>query len=140
MSTSISVSWSGRWMRMLSGEWFGPCQARPMRSPPIASGRRVEEDDAIGGGQERRLVGAVRDPVQVSLDASDVVPLVVESRAERRPRHGRVVRQSVGARRAGIDDRRFLCAHRFLLIESIRGPAAAARSNASSKTLVSYES
>jgi hypothetical protein len=29
MSTSMSVSWSGRWMKMLSGEWLVPC--RPTR-------------------------------------------------------------------------------------------------------------
>ena len=47
-------------------------------------GRRVEQDDAVRGGQERRLVGAVGDPVEVPLDAPDVVPLLVEGRAERR--------------------------------------------------------
>ena len=31
-------------------------------------GRGVEQDHAVGGGQERRLVGAVGHPVEVSLD------------------------------------------------------------------------
>ena len=48
-------------------------------------GRRVEQDDAVRGGQERRLVGAVGDPVEVLLDPSDVVALLVEGGAERRP-------------------------------------------------------
>ena len=169
MSISISVSWSGRWMMMLSGEWLAPCQARSIRSPPIsrvrrswnvssfgrprrvvvaqqqppgllvsdagdvlveegrragvvgvvvrvdevrdlvadavgrgdlvdgpldvvADGRRrVEQDDAVRGGQERRLVGAVGDPVEVPLDAADVVALLVEGGAERRSRDRRVV-------------------------------------------------
>ena len=41
-------------------------------------GRRVEQDDAVRGGEERRLVGAVGDPVEVPLDAADVVALLVE--------------------------------------------------------------
>jgi len=50
----------------------------------VADGRgRVEQHDAVPGGQERRLVGAVRDPVEVPLHASDVVALVVEGGAER---------------------------------------------------------
>jgi hypothetical protein len=36
---------------------------------------RVEKDDAGRGREERRLVGAVGDPVQVPLDAADVVAL-----------------------------------------------------------------
>ena len=47
-------------------------------------------------GQERGLIDAIGDPVEVPLDAPDVVPLLVESRAERRLRHGRVVGQGVG--------------------------------------------
>ena len=47
-------------------------------------------------GQERGLIDAVCDPVEVPLDASDVVTLLVESGAERRRRHGRVVGQCVG--------------------------------------------
>jgi hypothetical protein len=49
----------------------------------VADGRgRVEQHDAGPGGQERRLVGAVRDPVEVPLHAGDVVSLVVERGAE----------------------------------------------------------
>src|SRR6476469_1581225 len=55
--------------------------------------RRVEQHDAVGGGQERRLVGAVGDPVEVPLDAAHVVTLLLQRRPERRPRHRRVVRQ-----------------------------------------------
>jgi hypothetical protein len=58
----------------------------------VADGRgRVEQDHAVGGGQEGRVVDAVGDPVQVPLDPSDVVALVVEGRAERGRRDGRVV-------------------------------------------------
>ena len=37
--------------------------------PDVATdgGRGVEQDHAVGGGQERRLVGAVGQPVEVSL-------------------------------------------------------------------------
>ena len=55
--------------------------------------RRIEQDDAVRGRQERRLVGAVGDPVQVPLDAADVVALLVQRGAERRARDRRVVRQ-----------------------------------------------
>ena len=42
----------------------------------VADGRgRVEQHDAVPGGQERRLVGAVGDPVQVPLHPPDVVAL-----------------------------------------------------------------
>ena len=66
----------------------------------MADGRGgVEQHDAVGGGQERRLVGAVGDPVQVPLDPADVVALlVVEGGPERRARDRRVIRQRVGAR------------------------------------------
>jgi len=149
---------SGRWMKMLSGEWLEPCQASSMRSPDLERarswnvssgaglagsssrsrrfrvsscpdpgdisieqrrgagvvgvvvrvdqvgdlvahavcggdlvhgaldvvtdrGRRVEQNDAVRGGQERRLVCAVGDPVEVPLDAADVVALLVEGGA-----------------------------------------------------------
>ncbi|MCW2895257.1 MAG: hypothetical protein JWO75_4746 [Actinomycetia bacterium] len=49
-----------------------------------ADGRgRVEQHHAVRGGQERRVVDAVGDPVQVPLDASDVIALIVEGRAKR---------------------------------------------------------
>ena len=55
------------------------------RPPQVAAdGRgRVEQHDAVLGGQERRLVDAVGDPVEVPVDTSDVVPLLVQGRAER---------------------------------------------------------
>jgi hypothetical protein len=61
----------------------------------------VEQDDAVGGGQERGLVDAVGDVVQVPLDASDLVALVVQGRAERGPGDRRVVGQVHGAVSAG---------------------------------------
>ncbi len=45
------------------------------------------------GRQEGRLVGPVGNPVEVALDASDVVALFVEGGPERGPRHRRVVRE-----------------------------------------------
>jgi len=59
------------------------------------TGGRVEQHDAVWSGQERRLVDAVGDPVQVPLDAADVVALVVEGRAECGRGDGRVVGQVV---------------------------------------------
>ena len=67
----------------------------------VADGRgRVEQDDAVGGDQEGCLVGAVGDPVEIPLDPADVVALVVEGWAERRPGDRRIVRQGIGAARA----------------------------------------
>jgi hypothetical protein len=67
----------------------------------VADGRGgVEQDDAVGGGQEGRLVGAVGDPVEVPFDPADVVALVVEGWPERRPGDRRIVRQGIGAARA----------------------------------------
>ena len=63
--------------------------------------RRVEHDYSVAGGQERRVVDAVGDPVQVPLDPPDVVSLVVEGRAERGPGNRRVVGQVRGAVGAG---------------------------------------
>src|SRR5260370_24475089 len=65
------------------------------------AGGRVEHHDAVRGGQEGRLVDAVGDPVQVPLDASDVVALVVEGRAKRGPGNRRVIGQVRGAVGAG---------------------------------------
>jgi len=45
--------------------------------------RCVEQDDALLRRQEGGLIDAVGDPVEVPLDAPDVVPLLVDSRAER---------------------------------------------------------
>ena len=64
-------------------------------------GRCVEQDYPIRGGQERRLVGAVSDPIEIPLDSSDVVSLLVQRRPERRARDRRVIRQvfrAAGAR------------------------------------------
>jgi len=65
-------------------------------------GGRVEQHDAVTGGQERGLVDAVGDPVQVPLYAFDVVALVVQGRAERGPGDRRVVGQVCGAAGAGV--------------------------------------
>src|ERR1700730_14144307 len=45
-----------------------------------------------------RVVVAVGDPVQVPLDASDVVALVIDGGAERGPRNRHVIRQDGRAR------------------------------------------
>jgi hypothetical protein len=59
-----------------------------------ADGRgRVEQHDAVGGGQERGLVDAVGDVVQVPLDPPDVIALLVQGRAQRGRGDRRVVRQ-----------------------------------------------
>ena len=60
-------------------------------------GGSVEQHDAVWGGQERRLVDAVGDPVQVPLDPADEVALLVEGGAERRTGNRRVVGQGCGA-------------------------------------------
>ena len=49
------------------------------------AGWRIEQHDAVDCRQERGLVGPVRDPVEVSLDPSHVVALVVDRGAEGRP-------------------------------------------------------
>jgi len=49
----------------------GPPQVWPMDGC-------VEQRDAVPGGQERRLVGAIGDSAEVPHDTSDVVPLIVE--------------------------------------------------------------
>src|SRR5439155_18492041 len=58
--------------------------------------RGVEEDDAVPRRQEGGLVDAIRDPVQVPLDASHVVALLVGSRAEGGRRDGGVIGQGLG--------------------------------------------
>jgi hypothetical protein len=47
-------------------------------------GWRVEQDDAVARCQERALVGPVRYPVEVPLNSTDVVALLVDWRTERR--------------------------------------------------------
>ena len=101
-------------------------------------GRRVEQDDAVRRRQERRLVGAVGDPVEVALDAADVVALLVERGPERRPRDRRVVGEILGVGWARVRvclGRRIRCAHAHdreaasRAIESlnslVRGPSVA---------------
>ena len=77
-------------------------------------GRRVEQDDAVVCRQERRLVGPVRDPVEVPLDSPDVVPLLVDRGAERQPADRRTVRQCVG--RASAPASVVSSAHRALAL------------------------
>jgi hypothetical protein len=71
MSISTSVSWSGRWMTMLSGEWLGPCQARSIRSPPISRVRLSWNVSSFGcGGGQCRV--EIEDPsLELSVGALD---------------------------------------------------------------------
>ena len=76
--------------------------------PPdvVADGRRgVEQHDAVGCGQERRLVGAVGHRIEVPLDTLHVVALLVQGGAERRLRDRRVVRQVCGVAGACVGKR-----------------------------------
>ena len=50
-------------------------------------------DHAVPGGQERRVVVPVGDPVEIPLYLCDVVALVVDRGAERGPRTRHVIRQ-----------------------------------------------
>jgi hypothetical protein len=60
----------------------------------VAEGRRrVEQNHAIPGRQECRVVVAVGDPVQVPLHAPDVVAPLVQGRAEGGARDRHVIRQ-----------------------------------------------
>src|SRR5437868_1112403 len=67
--------------------------------------RSVEQHDSVSSGEERRLVNAVGDPVEISLDASNVVASIVEGGAKRRPRDRRIV----GQRRGLYSPRRQWC-------------------------------
>ena len=58
--------------------------------------RGIEEDDAVLGRQERGLVDAVGHPIEVPLDAPDVVALLIRRRPERRCRNRRVVGEGRG--------------------------------------------
>jgi MFS family permease len=64
-------------------------------------GRSVEQHDAVCGGQERRLVDAVGDPIQVPLHPAHEVALLIEGRAERGPGNRRVLRQGCGSASGG---------------------------------------
>jgi hypothetical protein len=72
----------------------------PLQVAPDAR-RRVEEDHALGRGEERRCVHAVGDPVDVALDPSHVEALLVERGTERRRRERHEVGQGRGAAGAG---------------------------------------
>src|SRR5579864_1069449 len=80
--------------------------------------RRVEQYNPIRRGQERALICAVGDVIQVSLDAADVVVLLVQRGAESRARNRCVVRQPGGVR----------CAHAFT-----RSVATTARASSRSR-------
>ena len=57
---------------------------------------RVEYHDAVGSGQERRHVDVVSDRVEVPVDLSDVVPVLVQGRPLRDRRDGGVLGQVRG--------------------------------------------
>src|ERR1700761_8165327 len=73
------------------------------RAPDVVAdvGRRVEDHDAVGGGQEGRHVDVVGDRVEVPLDLPDVVPVLVQGRALRDRGDGRVLREFGGAGSVG---------------------------------------
>src|ERR1700683_5226662 len=58
---------------------------------------RVEDNDAVGGGQERGHVDVIGDRVEVPLDLPDVVPVGVLGRSLRDRRDGGVLGQVKGA-------------------------------------------
>jgi hypothetical protein len=64
----------------------------PLQVVPDGRGR-VEQHHAVAGGEERRLVGAVGDPVQVPLHPANEVILLVDGGAEGRRGDGREVGQ-----------------------------------------------
>ena len=92
---------------MLSAEWLGPCQASDLVGQAAGGGHlvhgapdvvadvrgRVEDHDAVGGGQERRHVDVVGDRVKVPLDLPDVAPVLVQGRLRDR-RDGGVLGQA----------------------------------------------
>jgi len=85
-----------RWVTLLLNA-VGRCDLVDGALQVVADcGRSVEEDDAVAGGQERRLVDTVGDPVEVPLHASDVVALLVEGGSECRGGNRRVVGHGVG--------------------------------------------
>src|SRR6266566_3186687 len=90
MSISISASWLGRWMMMLSGEWFAPNQARSMRSPPISSVRWSWNVSSFGGRADVvRVMVRVNEIVDLVADAvcrCDLVDRALDVVADRRRR------------------------------------------------------
>ncbi len=79
-------------VRHLVAHAVGLCDLvdRPLEVVPDAR-RGIEEDDAVRRRQEGRLIDAVGDPVQVPLDAADVVALRVGRRPEGRCRDRGIV-------------------------------------------------
>src|ERR1700730_3193137 len=72
MSTSISVSWSGRWMQMLSGEWLEAYQGRSIRLAADLQAAAVLE--RLLGRRPRRIVVAQQEPPRLLVsDANDVL-------------------------------------------------------------------
>src|SRR5689334_7279869 len=59
----------------------------------------IEQHDALACGQEGGLVVTVRDPVEVPLHPSDVVPLLVDCRAKRRSRDARAISTRISGTR-----------------------------------------
>src|ERR1700741_305668 len=92
MSMSIIVSWSGRWMRMLSGEWLEPCHARSIRSPPISRVRRSWKVSSLGWraaslsrrGRVAMRVDEVLDLVADAVRRGDLVDRALDVVADRR--------------------------------------------------------
>ena len=83
--------------------------------------RCIEEDDAVLRCQEGGLIDAIGDPVEVPLDPSDVVALLVEGWPERRLGDRCIVRKG----RVGC---RSLHTHRILLspwVRDVGSPTAA---------------
>jgi hypothetical protein len=76
--------------------------------------RRIKQHNPILRRQERRLIRAVSHPIQVLLDTTDVVALLVQRRTQRRPRDRRVIRQILSPARASVRvclSCRIWCAH-----------------------------
>src|SRR6266705_4966175 len=78
-SMSIRVSWPGKWMKMLSGEWLGPCQASSARSPPHLEGVAVGEGDLRR--RPGRVIIAQQQPPGVLVPDADHVPVEQRGRA-----------------------------------------------------------
>lgn len=86
--------------------------------------RRVEQDDPVRRGEERRLVGPVGDPIEIAFHAADVVAPLVERGSERRGWDGSVVGQVRGAHGAGRGlhlGRHVGRAHRMRPVSGARG-------------------
>ena len=77
-SIIISVSWSGKWMKMLSGEWFGPCQANSTRSPPtsrVYRSAKVTSGAGLAGSLSRSSSRRVSScPTRTTFSNSEEAP------------------------------------------------------------------